>query len=178
MSSISVYLVIDLCISHDRWSSEVHLTQTNFHFHRAAFSSQLKSKVGHILTKTVVLRTNLNIDDTPIPSRSHTHPSHVKEPLNQLLPESTMIPPFRVKPPLDRPVPFTNRRWVHDTRDLVHKPGQLLEDGLSSVFVCNTFKKRVYPCCLRNLHHWCRYDLLEIRFPVNKFFFQVVEDVF
>ena len=72
-----------------------------------------------------------------------------------------------------RPAPFTRRRWSHDTRDLVHKPDQLLEDGLSSAFVCNTFKKRVYyPCCLRNLHHWCRYDSLEIRFLLISSFFR------
>jgi len=46
-----------------------------------AFSSQLKSKVNilakapdNILTKAPALRSNLNIDDTPIASRSHTHP--------------------------------------------------------------------------------------------------------
>jgi hypothetical protein len=54
------------------------LAQTNFHFLRVVFSSQLKSKVGHILTKDVVLRIMLNIDESPIPSRSHTHPSHTQ----------------------------------------------------------------------------------------------------
>ena len=34
-------------------ASGVHLAQTNFHFHRAAFSSHLKSRVGNILTKAV-----------------------------------------------------------------------------------------------------------------------------
>jgi len=37
--------------------------------------SQLKSKVGNILTKSGVWRINLNIDGTPIPFTSHTHPS-------------------------------------------------------------------------------------------------------
>jgi hypothetical protein len=32
--------------------------------------------VGNILAKTAALRINLNIDDTPIASQSHTHPSH------------------------------------------------------------------------------------------------------
>jgi hypothetical protein len=50
--------------------------QDQFHFHRAAFHSQLKSKVGNILAKTTALRINLNIDDAPISSRTHTHPSH------------------------------------------------------------------------------------------------------
>ena len=39
------------------------------------FSSHLKSKVDNILAKTVALRINL-IGGTPIPSRSHTLPSH------------------------------------------------------------------------------------------------------
>ena len=47
-----------------------------FHFRREAFSSQLKEKIGNILSKTVELRITLNIDGSPITSRSHTHPSH------------------------------------------------------------------------------------------------------
>jgi hypothetical protein len=35
-----------------------------------------KSRVGNILDKTEVLRINLNLDGTPIVSKSHTHPSH------------------------------------------------------------------------------------------------------
>ncbi len=51
-------------------ASGVHLTQTNtqYHYRHVTFSSQLKSKVRHILDKTVVLRINLNIDDEPITS--------------------------------------------------------------------------------------------------------------
>ncbi len=41
--------------------------------HRHSFSSQIKSKVGNILTKAGALRITLNIDDTPITSKSHTH---------------------------------------------------------------------------------------------------------
>ena len=40
-------------------------TISNFHFHRAVFSSQLKSEVGNILAKSVALRIVLNIDGTP-----------------------------------------------------------------------------------------------------------------
>ena len=42
------------------------------------FYSQLKSKVGNILDKTAALciTDDLNIDVTPIASRSDTHPSH------------------------------------------------------------------------------------------------------
>ena len=47
-----------------------------FTFKRAAFSAQLKAKVGSILVKAAALRVNLNIDGAPITSRSHTHPSH------------------------------------------------------------------------------------------------------
>jgi hypothetical protein len=49
--------------------SEVQLAQSKrgqFHFLRAAFSSQIKSKVGNILTKAAALRINLNIDGAPI----------------------------------------------------------------------------------------------------------------
>jgi hypothetical protein len=47
-----------------------------FHFRRAAFSAQIKAKVGSTLAKAAVLRINLNIDGSPITSRTHTHPSH------------------------------------------------------------------------------------------------------
>jgi len=40
------------------------------------FSSQIKTKVDNILVETVTIRIVLNIDDTPIASKSHTHPSH------------------------------------------------------------------------------------------------------
>ena len=42
----------------------------------SAVSSQLKEKVGSILAKAAAVRVTLNIDDTTIASRSHTHPSH------------------------------------------------------------------------------------------------------
>ncbi len=47
-----------------------------FHYHRAAFSSMFKSRVGNILVKASALRINLNTDGSPIESKSHTHPSH------------------------------------------------------------------------------------------------------
>jgi hypothetical protein len=46
------------------------------HFRHAVFSSQLKAKVGKILAKAAAPRIFLNIDGAPIPSKSHTHPSH------------------------------------------------------------------------------------------------------
>ena len=64
-------------------ASGVEHTQHNqhqFRFRRAAFYSQIKSKVGNILTKTTTLHINLNIDDAPIASRAHTHPSHSQTP--------------------------------------------------------------------------------------------------
>ncbi len=51
-------------------------TSGQFHFKRAAFSSNLKSKVGNILAKAAALRITLNVDGAPVASRSHTHPSH------------------------------------------------------------------------------------------------------
>jgi hypothetical protein len=60
-------------------SSGVQLEQSTsgqFHYRRAAFSSQLKSKIGNILAKAAALLINLNIDGAPITSKSHTHPSH------------------------------------------------------------------------------------------------------
>jgi hypothetical protein len=59
--------------------SGVHLAQTDrgqFHFRRAAFSQQLKGKVGLTLDKAATLRINLNLDGDPITSKSNTHPSH------------------------------------------------------------------------------------------------------
>ena len=47
-----------------------------FHFRRAAFLQQLKSKVGLALAKAAALRVVLNLDGAPIASKSHTHPSH------------------------------------------------------------------------------------------------------
>ena len=47
-----------------------------FHFRRAAFLQQLKSKVGHSLVKAGGWRVVLNLDGAPITSKSHTHPSH------------------------------------------------------------------------------------------------------
>jgi hypothetical protein len=60
-------------------ASGVHLPQPNsglFHFHRVVFFSNLKSKIGNLLAKDAALRINLNLDGTPIASKSHTHPSH------------------------------------------------------------------------------------------------------
>jgi hypothetical protein len=56
--------------------AQVPLAPSIFKDIGAAFSSQLKSKCGHILGTVTVLRIILNIDDTPVESRSHTHPSH------------------------------------------------------------------------------------------------------
>ncbi len=47
-----------------------------YHLHRVAVSAQLKSKVGLALAKAAALRITLNLDGTPIVSRTHTHPSH------------------------------------------------------------------------------------------------------
>jgi hypothetical protein len=47
-----------------------------FHYRRTAFSSQLKPKIGNIFAKAAALRITLNIDVTPLTSRSHTYPSY------------------------------------------------------------------------------------------------------
>ena len=47
-----------------------------FHYRRKAFLQQLKEKVTLALAMAATLRINLNIDGTPIASKSHTHPSH------------------------------------------------------------------------------------------------------
>ncbi len=60
-------MTLPLTTQHDRGQ---------FHYRRAAFSSQLKSKVGSTLAKAAALRVNLNLDVSPITSRTHTHPSH------------------------------------------------------------------------------------------------------
>jgi hypothetical protein len=59
--------------------SGVQLAQTDrglFHFRHATFSVTLKATVASTLTKVADLRITLNIDGTPITSRTHTHPSH------------------------------------------------------------------------------------------------------
>ena len=65
---------------------------------RVVFSSHLKSKVDNILVKVVGLRVTLNIDGSPIASRSHTHPSHSQT--SRLLTSSLILrcssPPPRV----------------------------------------------------------------------------------
>ena len=47
-----------------------------YHLLLVAVSVQLKSKVGLALAKETALRITLNLDGTPIISRTHTHPSH------------------------------------------------------------------------------------------------------
>jgi hypothetical protein len=47
-----------------------------FHYRQSVFSSKFKSRVENILTKVVGLRINLNLDGSPIASKSHTHPLH------------------------------------------------------------------------------------------------------
>jgi hypothetical protein len=56
-------------------ASGVQLAQHDrdqFHFRRAAFDQQLKSRVGLTLVKAAALRINLNIDGAPITSTENT----------------------------------------------------------------------------------------------------------
>ncbi len=73
--------------------SGVQSAQSNmgafFHFHRAAFSSILKSRVSSILAKAVDLRVNINLDGASITSKSRTHPSH--SPTSRLLTSSLSL---------------------------------------------------------------------------------------
>jgi hypothetical protein len=51
--------------AHLQCHSGVQLAKSDrgqFHYRRSAFSSQIKSKVGNILTKAAALRITLNID--------------------------------------------------------------------------------------------------------------------
>ncbi len=60
-------------------ASGVHLAESTsgqFHFKRVTFSSHLRDKVDNILAKVAALGITLNVDDAPVASRSHTHPSH------------------------------------------------------------------------------------------------------
>ena len=60
-------------------ASGVQLAQPTsglFHFRRAAFSPQLKAKVGNLLAKAAALRINLNIGGAPIASIGA--PSHTR----------------------------------------------------------------------------------------------------
>jgi hypothetical protein len=44
---------------------------------KGSWTSSNLNKIGNILAKATALRINLNIDDAPITSRAHTHPSPV-----------------------------------------------------------------------------------------------------
>jgi hypothetical protein len=52
------------------------VTSGHFHLHHSVFFSQFKEKTDLVLVKAEVLRITLNIDDTPITSRSHTLTHH------------------------------------------------------------------------------------------------------
>ncbi len=52
------------------------IDRDHFHFRRAVFSSQFQAKTGSILVKVSTLRLILNIDGSPILSKSHTRTSY------------------------------------------------------------------------------------------------------
>ncbi len=58
-------------------STQSNLGATYFHFRRAAFLNQLKSKCGLLLAKAATLRVHLNLDGAPIVSNSHTLTHHI-----------------------------------------------------------------------------------------------------
>ncbi len=69
-------LTVSLYLQEFTLSNMTVVNYGQFHYLRATFSSQLTSKCGNIFAKDVALRIILNIDDTPVSSRSHSHPSH------------------------------------------------------------------------------------------------------
>jgi hypothetical protein len=78
---VRYYLCLLWLVRVGGYISGVQLAQTQrgmFHFRRAAFSAQLKAKVGSTLAKAAAAEFTyqLNIYGTPITSRTHTHPSH------------------------------------------------------------------------------------------------------
>jgi hypothetical protein len=102
--------------------SGVQLAQPNrglFHFRRAAFSAQVKAKVGNTVVKTAALRINLNIDGTPITSRTHTHPSSESHSQTSRLLTSSLS--------LGVPVP---------------RATQCIRGEMECVFICNYKKRR------------------------------------
>ena len=69
--SLSLYRHPIICILYNsRFTSYTKQTR-DVHYKHTVFSSYLKSKVVNILTKTSALFITLNIDDTPVVSRSH-----------------------------------------------------------------------------------------------------------
>ncbi len=61
-----------------------------FHFRYTVVSTNLKVKVG-TPTKTTVVRVHLNIDGTPITSKTHTRPSHTQTSTLSLGPYSWFV---------------------------------------------------------------------------------------
>jgi hypothetical protein len=62
-----------------------------FHYRRVAFSSQVKSKIGNILTNGTVPRIVLNIDGEPVASKSDTHLSPWHSQTSRLLTSSVSL---------------------------------------------------------------------------------------
>ena len=58
--------------------------QDLWRFLHSAFYSQIKSKIGNILSKDTSLRIKFNIDGDPITSPTHTHPPSHLTPLTNL----------------------------------------------------------------------------------------------
>ena len=92
-------------------ASGVQLAQSDrgqFHYKRAAFLAQLKSRVGQTLAKAAALRITLNLDGAPITSTTHTHPSHSQT--SRLLTSSLSlgVPVPRATQCMCESAPFTN----------------------------------------------------------------------
>ncbi len=94
------------------WKMSVTKTDRagQFHFRRAAFAQQFKSRVGLALAEAASLRITLNLDGTPIISQSHTHPSHSQTSrlLTSSLSLGVPVPMFNVND--ERPSPLPKKR--------------------------------------------------------------------
>ena len=101
--------------------------QGQFRFRRAAFYSQLKSKVGNLLAKATALRINLNIDGAPIASRAHTPPLHLvcarlHHPPALALSLSPHRHPFYIFPPSSRFIRYHKHIQQQTTTSAGHPP--------------------------------------------------------
>ena len=86
-------------------ASGVQFPQTDrdiFHYRRSSFYSILKRKVGLSLAKAATFRITLNLDGSPIISKSHTHPSHSQT--SRLLTSSLSLRFFRYSSSSNNPV--------------------------------------------------------------------------
>jgi hypothetical protein len=91
-----------------------------FLFWHVVFFSQVQSKVTHSVTKGTVMSVNLNIDDPPISSRSHTHPSHSQNSESHLLSPYLFLDKCPLIPIHLVYKTFWSRINPHETKENIH----------------------------------------------------------